>query len=63
MTLETVIANLENTIQGKQALLRDIDFYSGTPSSTASSQYTREFLRININELNRILSDLKKVKV
>jgi len=56
MTLETVIANLENTIQGKQALLSDMDFYGG------SNRYTREFLRININELERILADLRVIE-
>ena len=56
MDLETVIANLENTIQGKRQLLDHIHHYDG-----GVSQVTREFVQINIAELERILEDLKKI--
>jgi hypothetical protein len=56
MTLETVIANLENTIRGKRLLLDDMMAYHG-----GSTNVTREFLQIHIDELERILADLKKI--
>lgn len=58
ITLQTVIANLENTIAGKRALLDNMQYYSGNASSI---DVTSEFLRINITELNRILDDLKQI--
>jgi hypothetical protein len=57
MTLETVISNLENTIWGKRQLLDHMHHYDG-----GVSQVTREFVKINIAELERILEDLKKLK-
>ena len=56
MTLETVIANLENTIVGKQKLLDNMIYYSD-----AINNVTREFIKLNINELTKILEDLKAI--
>jgi len=55
MTLETVIANLENTIQGKRQLLYDMMYERGY------SAQDREYVNVNIDELERILADLKKI--
>lgn len=61
MTLEQVIANLERTIQGKRGLLFDsINFYTG--GDGVAERVTSEFLRVNIGELERILTDLKRVQ-
>lgn len=60
MTLDQVMHNLENTIQGKRALLDSINFYTG--GNGQAEQVTAEFLRVNISELERILEDLKKVQ-
>lgn len=58
ITLQTVIANLENTIAGKRALLDNMQYYSDNASSI---DVTSEFLRINITELKQILDDLKQI--
>jgi len=55
MTLETVIANLENTIRGKRQLL------DGMMYERAYSAQDREYVNVNIDELERILTDLKKI--
>jgi hypothetical protein len=55
MTLETVIANLENTIHGKRQLL------DGMIDYPMALTVTREFVQINIAELERILEDLKQI--
>ena len=60
MTLAQVIANLENTIQGKRSLLSDLEFYTG--GNGRAEQVTAEFIRVNISELERILADLKRVR-
>jgi len=54
--IQAVIDNLENTIRGKRALLADMDYYSGPVN-----RVSQEFLRINVDELQRILDDLRKV--
>tara|TARA_R110000868_G_scaffold9620_1_gene47486 strand:- start:5310 stop:5612 length:303 start_codon:yes stop_codon:yes gene_type:complete len=60
MNLEQVIANLERTIQGKRGFLFDsINFYTG--GDGVAERVTSEFLRVNISELERILTDLKQV--
>jgi hypothetical protein len=61
MTLDQVIRNLENTILGKRGLLFDsINFYTG--GDGVVERVTSEFLRVNISELERILTDLKQVQ-
>jgi len=55
MTLNTVIANLENTIQGKRQLLYDMMYERGY------SAQDREYVNVNIDDLERILADLKKI--
>lgn len=56
--VQVVISNLEKTIGGKQDLLDDMNHYSGS-----TNRVMEEYLRININELQRILADLRKAVV
>ena len=56
--IKTVVTNIENTIAGKQKLLDDLSYYSGT----LVNDVTQQFLKINVDELKRILSDLKQVE-
>jgi hypothetical protein len=60
MTLAQVIANLENTIQGKRELLSNMAHYSG--GFDRVSQVTQSFVEVNVAELERILQDLRKVQ-
>ena len=53
MNIETLVANLENTIKGKEIYLESI----GTDPSTA-----RSFILLNIDELKKILKDAKLVQ-
>ena len=55
MTLETVIANLENTIRGKRLRLDGMMYERGY------SAQDREYVNVNIDDLERILADLKKI--
>ncbi|NCP98133.1 hypothetical protein GW796_07410 [archaeon] len=70
MTLNKVIANLENTIAGKnillanysdmqQSLSREMDAYQKLYETW---HVTIEMLKINIDELKRILADILAVK-
>ena len=52
MTIDEVIANIDNTIRGKMMFVRDLGF--GNP--------LEEVVLINIGELTRIRADLIKVK-
>lgn len=58
MKLQTVIDNLTNTINGKRELLDTIN-----ADYTEGANVAAQFLRINLTELDCILSDLKKVKI
>ena len=58
MTLETVIANVENTIRGKRLRLDGMMAYHG-----GSTNVTREFLQIHIDDLERILADLNRIEL
>jgi hypothetical protein len=60
MTLAHMIANLENTIQGKRELLSSMAHYSG--GFDRVSQATQQFVEVNVAELERILQDLKLVQ-
>ena len=50
------ITNLENIIAGKRMLLDSL-----IDGSSSSTELTREYVRINISELSRILDDLKQI--
>lgn len=65
MNLSTVAANLRNTIAGKEQMLAGLN-----PNNPYSNEFlnegevmarraTIEFLKININELRRILQDVE----
>lgn len=51
MNIDQLVANLENTIAGKEALLRRID-----------RGVVRQFVEINLDELKKILVDAKAVQ-
>ena len=65
MNLSTVITNLKNTIAGKEAYLEEVRKARSLASREEDHALfaTQEFLKININELNRILDDLVECQV
>jgi hypothetical protein len=64
MNIQTVAQNLKNTIKGKQAMLASHQAYlrsSGTAGGeNMAISATTEFLKVNINELQRILEDVEQ---
>ena len=65
MNLSTVITNLKNTIAGKEKYLEEVRKARSLASREEDHALfaTQEFLKININELNRILDDLVECEV
>ena len=69
MNLQTVITNLRNTIAGKEKYLAECDKALNVQVDPLDAgermaiTATKEFLEINIAELNRILDDLVEVSV
>lgn len=67
MNLSTVAANLRNTIAGKEKLLNDqwnkMAFgdpsWQGDIGKQMAIKATIEFLKLNIDELKRILADVE----
>jgi hypothetical protein len=66
MNLSTVIANLRNTIAGKekhlaglQECIRQLDALDDQGDTWFRATVTVEFLSINIDELKRILKDVE----
>ena len=57
MTLDTVIENLNNTIDGKLKLHKEL-----SSTNNAISNVVAKFLEINIGELKVILDDLNTLK-
>jgi len=55
--VNSVIINIEKTIAGKQKLLDNLRDYSGG----LVNDVTARFLEINIDELTKILHDLKRI--
>jgi len=63
MNVDTVISNLERTIQGKMALLESYRAcYKASRRSEIALAAVIDFLKININELVSILDDLKRIQ-
>ena len=68
MNLQTVITNLRNTIAGKEQMLaekieRNEHGWFNSTSEIVANRATIEFLKVNIDELNRILDDLVECSV
>ena len=69
MNLQTVITNLKNTIAGKEKYLAEcnkalnVQLDPLDAGERMALTATKEFLEINIAELNRILGDLVVVSV
>ena len=64
MNIQTVAQNLRNTIAGKEAQLEEykrarLDYNLPVANDTALFA-TQEFLKINIDELKRILADVEQ---
>jgi hypothetical protein len=67
MNIQTVKTNLEQTIAGKEKMLKDMKFqrafgdgsWQGDIAKQAAYFATQEFLEINIDELKRILKDVE----
>lgn len=64
MNIQTVIANLLNTIEGKEKMLAD--YREAALNSTGVTHHvnaaTAQFLRVNLDELNKILNDCMAVR-
>ena len=65
MNIQTVAENLRNTIAGKEKYLEEVRKARSLASREEDHALfaTQEFLKININELNRILDDLVECEV
>jgi len=63
MNIQTVAENLRNTIAGKEMLLayKNEHRVYATEIQVAAHNATVEFLKINIDELKRILQDVESV--
>lgn len=63
MNIQTVIANLLKTIKDKEQALAEFEAATlGRETNTLATYAAKEFLRINIKELNAILADCMKVR-
>lgn len=64
MNIQTVIANLMNTIEGKEQMLAQYRSarMMASRSEDAALYATVEFLKVNLQELNAILADCMKVR-
>ena len=66
MNIHTVAENLRNTIAGKEKMLEEVrqaradnGYGPGDIAQDASLFATQEFLKVNIDELKRILQDVE----
>jgi hypothetical protein len=63
MNIQTVAQNLRNTIAGKEAMLASHTKYLQSAGTSGGENMailaTVEFLKVNINELRRILRDVE----
>ena len=64
MNIQTVAENLRNTIVGKEAMLSSHQAYLRSAGTSGGENMaihaTVEFLKVNINELKRILQDVEQ---
>jgi predicted transcriptional regulator len=62
MNIQTVALNLRNTIAGKEQHLKTLngDLIAGDYVDRTVTKTTIEFLKINIDELKRILQDVEQ---
>jgi hypothetical protein len=59
MNIETIAANLRNTISGKEMLLETYKNSSVNPYPKFVKEAMIQFLEVNLDELKRILQDLE----
>jgi hypothetical protein len=57
MNIQTVKTNLEQTIAGKEQLLES---YKSSPQPTLATSTLCQMLKVNIDELKRILQDVEQ---
>lgn len=57
MNIQTVADNLRNTIAGKEQLLES---YKSSPQPTLATSTLCQMLKVNIDELKRILQDVEQ---
>ena len=62
MNIETLVKNLEVTIEGKQWLLSQPTDVIKANGFTPLTPIVKEFIQLNIDELKRILADAKVVQ-
>ena len=65
MNIQTVADNLKNTIAGKEKYLAEMDNINMMAISSGEAmahRATYDFLRINIDELRRILQDVEQCR-
>jgi len=64
VNIQTVTDNLRNTISGKEQLLKDKTWLAESPYAgdirRAADMAAVEYLKINIDELKRILQDVEQ---
>ena len=61
MNIQTVITNLKNTIAGKEQMLAEFESTTLRAGANLEAVFaTKEFLKINIAELKRILQDVEQ---
>lgn len=61
MNIQTVKQNLRATIAGKEQMLAEFESTTLRAGANLEAVFaTKEFLKINIDELERILADLEK---
>ena len=61
MNIQTVANNLRNTIAGKEYMLQElVGMQANDIAKNIANDATIEFLKINIDELKRILQDVEQ---
>jgi CBS-domain-containing membrane protein len=61
MNIQTVAQNLRATIAGKEYMLQElVGMQANDIAKNIANDATIEFLKININELQRILQDVEQ---
>ena len=61
MTVTEVLQNLDNTIDGKEQMLANLEIPMYPSPARTANEITAQFLAINIAELKRIREDVSKI--
>jgi hypothetical protein len=61
MNIQTIAENLRNTIAGKEKMLEEFESVTLRNGANLEVIYVmKEFLKVNINELKRVLQDVEQ---